>query len=164
MLHNQAKTVSMSYDCLSFRYLSLTQVETRKGYYEPLWNIISHYYKFLIWEIVKWGLQICLIAISGHYNAVPQLLLDCQRGRFLNHDIRYTGLLDALSTKQKQLVYKIGGPNSFNCCSDTGPILTHTLKYTEIVQSFKVCAVRQFWYNNGKNFWWKKFFVDEAYS
>ena len=88
----------------------------------------------------------------------PQLLLDCHKGtdrkmhqnfcdcslEFMNHNISHTRLLNVLSTKQKQLVYNIGGQRFFNCCSDTTPILVRTWKYTGIAHSFIICAVRKF--------------------
>ena len=60
------------------------------------------------------------------------------------HNVRYRGVFfEALSTKQKQLVYKIGGSSFFNCCSDTTPVFIHKRKYTGVVQSFTVCIVRK---------------------
>ena len=62
----------------------------------------------------------------------------------MNHEIRYTGLLYTLSTKQKQSVYKIGESSLVNWCSDTMLIVVRLWKYTGIVHSFLVCAVRKF--------------------
>ena len=100
-----------------------------------------------------------LAKLSSHQWTLKRrlkLLLDHHKGRdknatnlfeytlkFINHDITYTELLDALSTKQKEMVCKISKPSFFNCCSNT--------MYTGIAQSFIVFVVRKLLRK-----WWKK--------